>query len=184
MKTSHRRTWVASCSESGENAGFSVVGFHAFSAVWSWTACCSDTLITLRVGVWSTRLWWGRDSTALADMADRLNAGPPTMDGGGMYIGNTFTGKFGKKHWRRRASDDYNDLHRQRRTQCYSLPKTRQESTHSLKHELRCSHVIWFGHYSRPAARLRLAIVPWHWRPLQRTQASPSKNNKYIPKVT
>jgi len=100
-------TWVTSCSaSSAELDGFSVAGFHAFSEVWSCTACCSDTVITLRVGVWSARppLWCRRDITALADTADLVNAGPPMTGGGGMYIGSMFTGKFGRKHGGRREA--------------------------------------------------------------------------------
>ena len=110
-------TWVTSCSASlVSGVDFSVVDFHAFSAVCSCTACCSDTVITLRVGVWSTRpppLWCRRDITALADIADLVNAGPETMGGGGTYIGSMFTGKLGRKHWRRKASDDCCNYHQQ-----------------------------------------------------------------------
>jgi len=114
-------TWVASCSESvesGEHVAFSVAGFHAFSAVCSFTASSSDTVITLRVGVWSARppLWCRRDITALADTADLVNGGPPTMGGGGTYIGSMFTGKLGRKYWRRRASDGCYSFHQQHHT--------------------------------------------------------------------
>ena len=129
------RTWVARClvsAVSGEHVAFSVAGFHAFSAVCSCTACCSDTVITLRVGVWSARPppWCRRDITALADTADRVNCGPPTIGGGGMYTGGSkLTGKLGKKHACCKAPDDFYSLQQTHPPRWQDNDKTRVRHT-------------------------------------------------------